>query len=240
MIKNKKQLVHLQHSSSLLLLMIMMTPLFTTTLAQSPTNITAILEKAGRFSIMIRLLKSTKLGDQLNSQLNKSFQLTFFAPPDKAFSSLPSGTLNSFTDQQKLALVQFHVLPTYVSILQFQTLTNPVQTQAGDSYNSQFPLNVTTNGISVNMTTGVVKASVVSTIYTDGQLAVYQVDHVLLPLQFYFSLSPALAPAPSELKKSHSSDALSSSSTDAPVRITRFIGVSFAVAVIAVIPAIAL
>ncbi|XP_043699775.1 fasciclin-like arabinogalactan protein 12, partial [Telopea speciosissima] len=219
MIKNMKQLIHLQHSSSLLLL-IMMTPLFTTTLAQSPTsspapsgptNITAILEKAGRFSIMIRLLKSTGVGDQLNSILNTSNQgLTFFAPPDNAFSSLPTGTLNSFTDQQKIQLVQFHVLPTYVPVLQFQTLTNPVQTQAGNSRNSQFPLNILTNGSSVNMTTGIVNASVAGTIYTDGQLAVYQVDQVLLPLQFYVSPPPALPPAPTPApskKKSHSSDA---------------------------------
>lgn len=31
-----------------------------------PTNITKILEKAGQFTILIRLLKSTKVGDQIN------------------------------------------------------------------------------------------------------------------------------------------------------------------------------
>ncbi|XP_042476403.1 fasciclin-like arabinogalactan protein 12 [Macadamia integrifolia] len=233
MMKMKKQL-HLQHSSSVLLIMI--TLLFTTTLAQSPTDITAILKKAGNFNIFIRLLKSTGLGEQINSELKISNQgLTLFVPPDNAFSYLPRGTLNSFTGEQLIELVQFHELPTYVPLIQFQTLSNPLVTKAGNSYDGQFPLNVSTSGLDVNMITGVVKAKVTSTIYTDGKFAVYQVDKVLLPMEFHVTLAPALAPSESK-KKSDSSSAPSSSSvlSSIAVRIIRYIGFSFAVAVIAI------
>ncbi|KAH0720924.1 hypothetical protein KY289_006258 [Solanum tuberosum] len=49
------------------------------------------------------------------------------------------------------------------------------------------------------------------TIYTDNQLAIYQVDKVLLPLQFFVPpLPPAPAPAPSKPKKDASSSDSSS------------------------------
>ncbi|XP_059646893.1 fasciclin-like arabinogalactan protein 11 [Cornus florida] len=185
----------------------------TTTFAQSPaqspapsapTNITSIFEKAGQFTTLIRLLKSTQVGDQLNTQLKNSNQgLTIFAPTDNAFANLKSGTLNSLSDQQKVQLIQFHILPSFLSMSQFQTVSNPVRTQAGDS---QSPLNVTTSGNQVNITTGVVNAAVANTIYTDTKLAVYQVDQVLLPLDLFGTP----APAPSKPRKK-ASDASSSS-----------------------------
>ena len=136
-----------------------------------PTNVSAVLEKAGQFSTFIRLLQDTQEDDQINQQLNNSNQgLTMFAPTDNAFSSLPSGTLNSLTDQQKTELVQFHILPTGLSLSQFQTISNPLRTQAGSSDNGEFPLNVTTSGNQVNITTGVVTTTVSNTIYTGNGL----------------------------------------------------------------------
>ncbi|PIN14053.1 hypothetical protein CDL12_13323 [Handroanthus impetiginosus] len=176
-----------------------------------PTNITQILEKAGQFTTLIRLLRTTQEADQINTQLNNSNQgLTIFAPPDNAFSSLPSGTLNSLSDQQKVALIQFHIIPNFLSMSQFQTVSNPLRTQAGDSANGAFPLNVTTSGNQVNVSTGVDDATVANTIYTDNQLAVYQVDKVLLPLSLFGS-APAPAPvAPKDMKKK-------SAAADSPV-----------------------
>ncbi|XP_022972761.1 fasciclin-like arabinogalactan protein 11 [Cucurbita maxima] len=107
------------------------------------TNITAILEKADQFTTLIKLLKSTQHSDQINNQLNNFNQgLTVFAPPDNAFSNLKPATLNSLSDQQKVQLLQFHALPTFISISQFQTVSNPLRTQAGNSNTGQFPLNV--------------------------------------------------------------------------------------------------
>lgn len=166
-----------------------------------PTNITAVLSKAGQFTTLIRLLDTTQVGDQINTQLNNSNQgLTMFAPTDNAFSSLKAGMLNSLTDQQKVQLVQFHILPNFLSLSQFQTASNPLRTQAGNSNNGEFPLNVTTSGNQVNITTGVVNTTVSNSIYSDGQLAVYQVDRVLLPLEFFQSPSPAPSPVAGEGK----------------------------------------
>ncbi|XVF04924.1 hypothetical protein REPUB_Repub05bG0126800 [Reevesia pubescens] len=167
-----------------------------------PTNITKILEKAGQFTILIRLLKATQVANQLFGQLNNTNNgMTIFAPSDNAFSSLKSGTLNSLTDEQKVELVQFHIVPTYLSSSQFQTVSNPLRTQAGDSGDGKFPLNVTTSGNTVNITTGLTNTSVSGTIYTDGQLAVYQVDQVLQPLEIFAPRPPAPAPAPAKSKK---------------------------------------
>lgn len=181
-----------------------------------PTNITAILSKAGQFTMFIRLLKSTQEADQINNQLNnsKSSGLTVFAPTDNSFSSLKSGLLNSLSDQQKVQLVQFHVLPNFVSLSDFQTASNPLRTQAGDSNNGGYPLNITTTGNQVNITTGVVNTTVSNSIYSDGQLAVYQVDQVLLPLAFFQSPAPAPAPVAGKPKKGAKAADTSDDNTD--------------------------
>ncbi|KAB1226444.1 Fasciclin-like arabinogalactan protein 11 [Morella rubra] len=197
-----------------------------TTLAQpapapappGPTNVTKILEKAGQYTILIRLLKSTKVGDQLNQQLNDSNNgITFFAPTDNAFSNLKAGTLNGLTDEQKVELIQFHILPTFLSISNFQTVSNPVRTQAGDSRPGEFPLNVTTSGNQVNVTSGLVNTTVGGTVYSDNQLAVYQVDSVLLPQDIFAPKPPAPAPAPSQPKAKTKKKTADSPSGDATV-----------------------
>ncbi|XP_061957260.1 fasciclin-like arabinogalactan protein 12 [Populus nigra] len=179
------------------------------TLAQSPaaapgppgpTNVTKILEKGGQFSVFIRLLKATQEDVTLNGQLNNTNNaITIFAPSDNAFSSLKSGTLNSLNDQEKAELVQFHIIPQYLSSSQFQTVSNPLTTQAGSG--GRLELNVTTTGNSVNITTGLTNTSVSGTIYTDNQLAVYQVDKVLLPVDIFTPKPPTPAPAPEKPKK---------------------------------------
>ncbi|KAK4255062.1 hypothetical protein QN277_008112 [Acacia crassicarpa] len=165
-----------------------------------PTDIIRILNKAGGFTTLIRLLKTTQVANQINSQLlTSSGGITFFAPTDNAFSSLKPGFLNSLNDQQKNELVQFHILPTLVSLSNFDTLSNPVRTQAGADPD-RLALNVTGSGNQVNMTTGVVNTTVGGTVYTDSQLAVYQVDKVLLPRDFFEAKTPAPAPAPASAK----------------------------------------
>ncbi|QCD76896.1 hypothetical protein DEO72_LG1g517 [Vigna unguiculata] len=174
----------------------------TPTVPRAPSiDIVQILKKAKRFSVLIRLLKTTQLINQLNSQLltSGSGGLTLFAPEDSAFSKLKAGFLNSLSDRQKVELLQFHTLSSFISISNFDTLTNPVQTQAGDDP-KRLQLNVTTfGGNQVSMATGAVNASVTGTVYTDNKLAIYQVDKVLLPLDLVLP-SEAPAPAPSKAK----------------------------------------
>ncbi|CAN6993596.1 unnamed protein product [Brassica oleracea var. botrytis] len=90
------------------------------------------------------------------TNLNNSDNIiTIFAPSDSSFSSLKAGTLNTLTDEQQVELVQFHVIPSYVSSSNFQTISNPLRTQAGDSAEAHFPLNITTSGNTVNITSSV-------------------------------------------------------------------------------------
>ncbi|XP_065867932.1 fasciclin-like arabinogalactan protein 12 [Euphorbia lathyris] len=159
-----------------------------------PTNVTKILEKSGHFSIFIRLLRSTQEENHFLTVLNNSNNgLTIFAPTDGAFSGLKSGTLNSLTDEQKSELVKFHVIPSFLSISQFQTVTNPVGTEAGNG--GRVALNFTTSPTSVSISTGLTNTSISGTVYTDNQLAIYRVDKVLLPADI-FSSGKAPAPAP--------------------------------------------
>lgn len=76
-----------------------------------------------------------------------------------------------------------------------------MRTQAGDDP-YRLGLNVTSSGNQVNMTTGIVNVTVGGTVYTDHQLAVYQVDKVLLPRDFFVAKPPAPAPAPEKTKSS--------------------------------------
>ncbi|KAL5551608.1 hypothetical protein UlMin_001784 [Ulmus minor] len=186
----------------------------------APTNITKILDKAGGFSVFIRLLKSTQVIIQIENQLNVSNTLTIFAPTNGAFSSLKAGTLNSLSTEQKVQLVQYHVLPSFVALANFQTLSNPVRTQASNTYD--FPLNIITEDKWVNISTGLVNTSISSTVYTDNQLAIYKIEKVLLPLGIFAPRPKPPAPAPTPLKNktetsSSSSSSSSSSTLDSPV-----------------------
>ncbi|XP_061345793.1 fasciclin-like arabinogalactan protein 11 [Gastrolobium bilobum] len=195
-----------------------------------PLNITKVLEKAGQFTTFIKLLKTTQVADRINSQLNNSNQgLTIFAPPDNAFSSLKAGTINSISTQDQLQLLQFHILPTLYTMSQFQTASNPLHTQAGNSDDGEYPLNVTTSGNQVNVTTGVVDTTVSNTIYSDNQLAVYQVDKVLLPLALFGpapTAAPAEAPAPTKPEKNVRASDAPSGSSDSSVDASGAVGLN--------------
>ncbi|CAO2824259.1 unnamed protein product [Amaranthus hypochondriacus] len=181
-----------------------------------PTNITAILTKAGQYTMFMRLLQTTRAADQINTQLNNSNSggLTIFAPTDNAFSNLKSGLLNSLSEQQKVQLVQFHIISNFLSLSEFQTASNPLRTQAGDSTDGSYALNVTSFGNQVNITTGVVNTTLSNSVYSDGQLAVYQVDQVLLPLAFFSSPAPAPAPLEDNPKKGSKHPETSKDDTD--------------------------
>ena len=163
--------------------------------------------------MFIRLLKTTQVINRINAQLinSKTGGLTILAPDDGAFAALQVGFLNSLDDIQKIELLQFHVLPNYVSSSNFDSLSNPVTTMAGVNP-ARLPLNVTAYGNSVNISTGVVNAILTGIVYTDSQLAIYHVDKVLLPLDF-IKPKPAAA-APVALAKAPKVDKDNSSAED--------------------------
>ncbi|OAY51649.1 fasciclin-like arabinogalactan protein 12 [Manihot esculenta] len=169
--------------------------------SKGPLNVVKVLQKAGHFTFFVRLIKTTQEDIQLFSQLNDSSDgVTIFAPTDGAFSSIiKSGTLNSLSDQEKIELVQFHIIPRFLSVSQFQTVSNPLKTLSGAG--NRYALNVTTTENLVNISTGLTNTSVSAIVYTDGKVAIYQVDKVLLPLDLFAPKPPAPAPAPPKAKK---------------------------------------
>ncbi|GAU38511.1 hypothetical protein TSUD_396280 [Trifolium subterraneum] len=180
-----------------------------------PDDITRILVKAKTFSVLIRLLKSTEIMSSINSQLitAKNGGLTILAPDDSAFSSLKAGFLNSLDENKKIELLQFHILPQYVASSNFDSLSNPVQTVAGKDP-TRLPLNVNALGNNVSLQTGVVNASIVGVVYSDNKLAIYQLDKVLLPLDFFKTKAPALAPSLAATAKAPKAAAKENSSSD--------------------------
>ncbi|PIN01552.1 hypothetical protein CDL12_25937 [Handroanthus impetiginosus] len=205
-------------SSLLLLSLTTLLLLSPTTFAQSapapapagPINITAILEKAGQYTFFIRLLNQTQADIQIDNQVNNSRDgMTVFAPTDNAFHNLPTGTLNNLSFQQQIQLVQYHICPRYYSLDNFQTVSNPVRTQASGQDGRVFGLNFTTQAIQVNVSTGVVEVPIYNAVRKDFPLAVYQVDKVLLPIEF----SEASAPAPGGSRSGGSRSADSGNAT---------------------------
>ncbi|KAI3457183.1 hypothetical protein Pfo_013846 [Paulownia fortunei] len=160
-----------------------------------PINITGILEKAGQYTFFIRLLNQTQAGNQINNQVNNSHDgMTVFAPTDNAFNNLPSGTLNNLTDQQQVQLVLYHICPKYYSLASLQTVSNPVRTQASGQDGGVFGLYFTGQANQVNVSTGIVEVPIYNALRKDFPLAVYQVDRVLLPKEFYEAKAPAASP----------------------------------------------
>ncbi|CAN6244128.1 unnamed protein product [Urochloa humidicola] len=168
-------------------------------------NLTSILESGGQYSTLLHLLQTTKIADQLTQQLDNSYDgLTFFAPNDAAFTKLKPGALNGLSDQQKIQLLLYHVLPRYYSVTTFQTASNPLPTEASGP-GGMYSVNVTASTTShlVNMSTGVVDVPISSTMVAKFPLAVYSVGDVLLPVQLFGTplsssshKASAAAPAP--------------------------------------------
>lgn len=175
--------------------------------ATGPVNITGILEKAGQFNTFMSFLGRTQVGNQINNQVNNSHDgMTVLAPTDNAFQNLPTGTLNRLNDQQQVQLVLFHVLPKFYSIDNLQTVSNPVRTQASGQDGGVFGLNFTgqPNQNQVNVTSGPVNTTIYNAIRKDFPLAVYQVDKVLLPQEFFQTKSSS--PPSSNATNGDSSD----------------------------------
>ncbi|KAK7401939.1 hypothetical protein VNO78_13817 [Psophocarpus tetragonolobus] len=172
--------------------------------APSPSgalNLTAILEKGGQYTSLIKLLKDTQQLTQIESQLKSNSQgFSLFAPTDNAFQNLKAGALNGLSDDQKVKLVLFHVTPKYYSLSDLLTVSNPVRTQATEEEGT-WALNFTGQGNQqVNVSTGVVITQVNNALREKFPLAVYQVDKVLLPLELFGTKSHASAPSPKSSK----------------------------------------
>ncbi|XP_020258786.1 fasciclin-like arabinogalactan protein 9 [Asparagus officinalis] len=165
---------------------------------RSRSRLHIYIDKGSQYTTLIRLLKQTQVGEQIQSQLNNSFQgLTIFAATDNAFNNLKPGTLNGLTSQEQVALVLYHVLPRYYSMSMFETASNPVNTQASGS-SGVYNVNIISASNQVNVSTGVDETQIGNDLYSDFPLAVYSVDQVLLPYDLF---GPKPAPRVGPKKK---------------------------------------
>ncbi|CAA6671540.1 unnamed protein product [Spirodela intermedia] len=164
--------------------------------APEVVSLTGILEKGSQYTTLLRLLKETQIGKQLESQLNNSYNgFTVFAPTDNAFNGLKAGTLNKLTEQEQVALVLYHVLPRYYTFDIFQTASNPISTQATGN-NGVFTLNITSTGPQqANISTGVNTTPINNALYKFFPLAVYSIEAVLLPSDL-FGVRRTMHPSP--------------------------------------------
>ncbi|THF95173.1 hypothetical protein TEA_007083 [Camellia sinensis var. sinensis] len=133
--------------------------------------------------------------------LSRAFIVSGKVKPEEAIQA----TLSSLPDE-------------VVDIVGVTTLTLRSTTFQLAGNTVQYPMNVTTAGNLVNIRTGIVNTTVTGTVYSDNQLAVYQVDRVLLPLSFFVSISPALVPSKPVKKAPSPVSDESASSTDASVQ----------------------
>ncbi|CAI8592565.1 unnamed protein product [Vicia faba] len=165
-----------------------------------PINITGIFDQGSQYTFLIRLLNETQQLTQIQSQLNSTSQgFTIFAPTDNAFQNLPSGTINNLSDDKKVQLILYHVTPKYYSLSDFQTVSNPVRTQASDK-SGPWGLYFTSQGNQVNVSSGVVTEPINNALRQKFPLAVYQLDKVLLPTELFGPKAPASSPAPKSSK----------------------------------------
>ncbi|KAI4304681.1 hypothetical protein MLD38_040157 [Melastoma candidum] len=163
-----------------------------------PPNLIKILQDAGHFSNFLRLLKVTHMTGQINTELaNTGDGLTVLAPTDAAFSILKPGALSSLSPKDEVELVQFHVITQFLSKTLFLTVSNPLRTLADGTNDGRFPLNITIQGNDLRLSTGIDEAMIGDSLYSANQMAVYEVDRVLLPQTVF---PPTAAPAPEKAK----------------------------------------
>ncbi|KNA15304.1 hypothetical protein SOVF_099330 [Spinacia oleracea] len=167
-----------------------------------PVNLTAILEKAGQYTTFMRLLTSTQVGIQIANQVNTSTEgMTVFAPTDNAFQNLKPGTLNGLSTQEQVQLILYHVLSKFNNFDNFETISNPVRTQATGQDGEAFSLTIVSIGNrQVNVSSGMVTTQLNNALRENFPLAVYQVDKVLLPPALFGAKSPKSSPATSATK----------------------------------------
>lgn len=157
-------------------------------------NVSNVLEQAGQFKTFLSLIAGTQVETQLQTQANNTQQgLTLFAPSDSAFSSLRPQykvMLRKLTDEQKTTLVEYHAVPMFYSLGQFQSLSGPISTMGS------YKFNVSAFGAQVNVSTGLVNAPLTSSIFSQAPVAVYEVNKVLLPEEIFGLPIPTPAPSP--------------------------------------------
>ncbi|KAG7010767.1 Fasciclin-like arabinogalactan protein 7, partial [Cucurbita argyrosperma subsp. argyrosperma] len=193
--------------------------------AADHVNLADLLTVAGPFHKFLGYLESTKVIDTFQKQANDSVEgITIFVPKDGAFSSLNKPSLSNLTNDQLKSLLLFHALPHYYTLADFNGLSQkgPITTFAGQHYTLYF----TDASGTVHISSGWTNTKVSSSVLSTDPIAVYQVDHVLLPEAIFgtdFPPTPAPVPSPN-VAPAETEDSVSPSSTESPSSSFRIAG----------------
>lgn len=160
--------------------------------APSAQNITAIMSTHGCKVFAETLLASDA---EKTYEDNLDGGLTIFCPLDDPFKSfLPK--YKNLTAAGKQALLEFHGVPVYQSVAMLKANNGLMNTLATDGA-SKFDFTVQNEGEEVTLKTKIVTAKITGTLIDEQPLAIYTLNHVLLPKElFKAALSPTPAPAP--------------------------------------------
>jgi transforming growth factor-beta-induced protein len=130
-------------------------------------SITEIAALNAQFSTLVGALQATGL----DAALDGDGEFTVFAPTNDAFAALPSGTLESLTEEQLESILLYHVLGAEV----FSGQLNAQQT-VGTLNGEEIFITAGSGGVSVNGTASVTSADIEA---RNG--VIHVIDGVILP-----------------------------------------------------------
>eukprot|EP00252_Welwitschia_mirabilis_P014898 TRINITY_DN32959_c0_g1_i1.p1 TRINITY_DN32959_c0_g1~~TRINITY_DN32959_c0_g1_i1.p1 ORF type:complete len:282 (+),score=-12.26 TRINITY_DN32959_c0_g1_i1:33-848(+) len=176
-------------------------------------NLTDVLVKAGQFSHFLGLISRAGPGasDALQSRANdthaESGGVTLLAPTDAAFEGLRpeyKSALAKLSSDNLTKLVECHAVPKFVAMDGFGA-----SDAAATHTMSNCALHVSAFGAQVNVSTPLASTALEGSVYSRFPVAVYTVDHLLLPQEMFGDIKlsplPAPSPAPTPLSESPSS-----------------------------------
>ncbi|KAI5070542.1 hypothetical protein GOP47_0014885 [Adiantum capillus-veneris] len=157
--------------------------------------------QAGDYSTFVSLMIETKVDEVFQRNANQTeIGITIFAPSNGAFTTkLASSLLSNLTDSQKVSLVEYHALTSWVSLGSLQ-LADDNQTATLATYNNgggQYQLNLTNIFGMVQVVSAWTVANLTSTLYSQRPVSIFGINQVLLPEDLFGLPSPAPAPSPS-------------------------------------------
>ncbi|MCO5605651.1 hypothetical protein L7F22_059834 [Adiantum nelumboides] len=180
-------------------------------------NVTQVLAQAGDYSTFVSFMVETKVDEVFQRNANDTaIGITIFAPSNSAFTTrLASSLLRNLTDTEKVSLVEYDALTSWVSLGALQ-LAHDNLTATLATYNNgggQYQLNLTNVFGTVQVVSTWTVANLTSTLYSQRPVSVFGINQVLFPEDIFGLPSPAPAPSPSSGAPMPTPEASSTSSS---------------------------
>lgn len=155
----------------------------------APSNLTALLEKAG-CKTFASLITSSGMLKVYQSAMDWGF--TLFAPQDNAFKADGVPDLNTLSSAELVAVLQYHALPSYTPMASLKITRGPIATMAS-SGSGNYDLSVISHGDNVSLDSGINTSHVASIVLDETPICILTVDSLLLPSELF---GDTLVPAP--------------------------------------------